>query len=44
MVTLIKGRGEQCQDLSEVNETPPLGKMEGEAPQNPVREINDVLN
>lgn len=30
--------------MSEVNETPPLGKMEGEAPENSVREINDVLN
>lgn len=30
--------------MSEVNETPPLGKMEREAPENSVREINDVLN
>lgn len=44
IITLIYGRGEQCQDLSEVNETPPLGKMEEEAPENSVREINDVLN
>ena len=27
-----------------MNETPPLGKMEREAPENSVREINDVLN